>query len=155
MREFKARLKNQSGGSGTMTYFVIPFNVEEEFGSKSMVKVKVNINGFVHRGLLMPDGKGKHYMGLRKSLLDELGKKAGEEILVKMELDAEEKVIVIPDDFHKILNKKKQVKEFFDELSYAHRKEYVEWITSAKKEEIRKTRIDEAFEKLLAKVKHP
>jgi hypothetical protein len=155
MQEFKARLKNQSGGSGTMTYFVVPFNVEEKFGSKSMVKVKVSINGHVHRGLIMPDGKGKHYMGLRKSILDEVGKKAGEEILVKMEVDTEERIIVIPDDFNKILNKKKQVKEFFDELSYTNRKEYVDWITSSKKEETRKTRIDKAFEMLLSKEKHP
>ncbi len=33
------------GARGTWTYFVVPFSVEEAFGSKARVKVKGTING--------------------------------------------------------------------------------------------------------------
>jgi len=40
-------------------------------------------------------------------------------------------------------------------LSYTHRKEYVRWITEAKKEETRKNRFEKAIELLKKKTKTP
>ncbi|MEK6755204.1 MAG: YdeI/OmpD-associated family protein [Bacteroidota bacterium] len=63
--------------------------------------------------------------------------------------------IPIPKDFRSVLAKSKKIKERFDSLSYTHKKEYVRWIKSAKKEETRKARLEKAFEMLKKKVKHP
>jgi uncharacterized protein YdeI (YjbR/CyaY-like superfamily) len=46
------------------------------------------------------------------------------------------------------LKKDKDVKAFFDKLSYTHQKEYVNWITDAKKEETRQNRIAKTIEML-------
>jgi uncharacterized protein YdeI (YjbR/CyaY-like superfamily) len=40
------------------------------------------------------------------------------------------------------------MKNFFEGLSFTHRKEYVCWITDAKKEETRKARFEKAIERL-------
>jgi hypothetical protein len=54
----------------------------------------------------------------------------------------EKKEIVVPEDLKTALTKSKKAKATFDKFSYSHRKEYVEWITEAKREETRKQRLE-------------
>ena len=63
--------------------------------------------------------------------------------------------IPIPKDFRLVLAKSEKIKQYFNSLSYTHKKEYVRWIESAKKKETRKARLEKAFEMLKKKVKHP
>lgn len=56
-----------------------------------------------------------------------------------------DKTVIIPPDFKSALNKLKLLKGF-EAQSYSHKKEYVEWITTAKREETRKERIVKAVE---------
>jgi uncharacterized protein YdeI (YjbR/CyaY-like superfamily) len=48
----------------------------------------------------------------------------------------------------KELKKDKEARAFFDKLSYTHRKEYVNWVTEAKKAETRQSRIIKTIEML-------
>lgn len=61
-----------------------------------------------------------------------------------------DKTIETPADVEKAL-KKAKVLAYFDSLAYSHRKEYIQWIDSAKKEETRLKRIGQAIEKLQSK----
>jgi uncharacterized protein YdeI (YjbR/CyaY-like superfamily) len=61
--------------------------------------------------------------------------------------ETKDKTIVTPEDVAKAL-KKAKVLAYFDSLAFSHRKEYVQWIESAKKEETRTKRIEQAIEKL-------
>ena len=70
-------------------------------------------------------------------------------------IDAETKTIRLPADFGKALAKNKQEKKFFDTLSFTNRKEYVEWIVTAKREETRNQRVKETIERLSRKWKNP
>lgn len=58
--------------------------------------------------------------------------------------------IPAPDDFAKALRGSKQAKATFDNLSPSHRREYLEWITEAKREATRAKRIAQAIEMLAA-----
>nr|WP_243123471.1 MULTISPECIES: YdeI/OmpD-associated family protein [Clostridium] len=46
-----------------------------------------------------------------------------------------------------------QAKEFYESLSYSNKRKYIQWITSAKKEETKIKRMDEAIIKLKDKIK--
>ena len=59
---------------------------------------------------------------------------------------AEKKELIVPDDLKKAIAKNKKAKEVFDNFSYSHRKEYVEWITEAKTEATREKRLASAIE---------
>ena len=63
-------------------------------------------------------------------------------------IDAATKTIRLPEDFESQLSKNKKEKEFFQSLSFSNRKEYVEWIVTAKREETRATRVRESVERL-------
>jgi hypothetical protein len=67
----------------------------------------------------------------------------------------EKKEQVIPPDFLKLLNKHKDAKAKFDKLSYTHRKEYINWITEAKKEETCERRLNKAIEMIRENRKEP
>ncbi|MCB9850288.1 MAG: YdeI/OmpD-associated family protein [Phycisphaerales bacterium] len=56
------------------------------------------------------------------------------------------KKVTVPPDFAAALAKKKKALATFDGFSYSHRKEYVEWITEAKRDETRQRRIKQAVE---------
>ncbi len=56
------------------------------------------------------------------------------------------KELVVPDDLMAALKKNQQAQDAFENLSYSHKKEYVEWITEAKREETRLKRMATALE---------
>lgn len=56
------------------------------------------------------------------------------------------KELVVPDYFIAVLNRNPKARETFEKFSYSHKKEYVEWITEAKREETRQKRIQTAIE---------
>lgn len=59
---------------------------------------------------------------------------------------AAQKEIEVPEDFANAIAKNKKAKTVFEKFSPSHKKEYIEWITEAKREETRKKRIDTALE---------
>ena len=50
-----------------------------------------------------------------------------------------------PDDLAAALKKNKKAQASFESLSPSHRREYVEWITEAKREETRAKRLEQAI----------
>ncbi|NTS43867.1 YdeI/OmpD-associated family protein [Flavisolibacter sp. BT320] len=69
--------------------------------------------------------------------------------------DAATKTITLPGDMAKAFLTAPEQKAFFDTLSFTNRKEYVEWVVSAKREETRKTRVAETIERLGKGWKNP
>lgn len=70
-------------------------------------------------------------------------------------IDAKAKTIRLPDDFLAQLHKAQSEKAFFDSLSFTNKKEYVEWIVNAKRDETRATRVRESIERLAKGWKNP
>jgi len=70
-------------------------------------------------------------------------------------IDAQKKLIYLPDDFSAALKKSKKQEAFFNSLSFTNKKEYVEWIVSAKREETRTARVIESIERLGREWKNP
>lgn len=50
-------------------------------------------------------------------------------------------MVKVPDDVRAALRANPDAAAFFDELSYSHRREYVDWIEEAKREDTRQRRI--------------
>jgi hypothetical protein len=69
--------------------------------------------------------------------------------------DSKTKTITLPDDMVRAFAKNKKAKTIFDALAFSHRREYVEWVVTAKREETRLTRIEGTLNKLLEGKKNP
>ncbi len=69
--------------------------------------------------------------------------------------DSKTKTIILPDDLKLILEKNKRAKAIFDALSFSNKREYVEWVITAKREETRQNRLTKTIELLLQGNKNP
>lgn len=58
----------------------------------------------------------------------------------------EKKELVVPDYFMSALRKNKKALATFEQFNYSSKKEYVEWVTEARTEQTRKSRLDTAVE---------
>jgi hypothetical protein len=141
---FKAVIKNAGGGGA---FVEVPFDVEQEFGSKRP-KVKAMIEGVPYRGILTRMGTECHLLIVLKDIREQIGKTFGDEIKITVEPDIEPRVIEIPTELKKAFRVEKEAKAFFDKLSYTHQREYVTWINEAKKDETRQNRIVKTIEML-------
>ena len=65
------------------------------------------------------------------------------------------KEVHLPDDLSSNLQRNKKQREFFDALSFTNKKEYIEWIVTAKREETRNERIKGTIERLGKGWKNP
>jgi len=70
-------------------------------------------------------------------------------------VDPNTKEVRLPDDLAAALKKNKKEADSFMALSFSNKKEYLEWIVTAKREETRKERIQGTIERLQKKWKNP
>ena len=93
-------------------------------------------------------------LGILKALREQLGKQPGDQVKVEVWKDDAIRKVEIPPAFAALLKKEKLLPAF-EKLSYTHRKEYCRWISEAKKEETRQTRLGKAIEMLKKGIKTP
>ena len=70
-------------------------------------------------------------------------------------INPETKEVKLPEDITAALKKNKKASDFFTTLSFTNKKEYIEWIVTAKREETRKERVDGTIERLNKSWKNP
>jgi hypothetical protein len=69
--------------------------------------------------------------------------------------DSATKTITLPEDLEKAFKKNAPAKRIFDALSFSCRREYVEWVITAKRPETRAARLEGTMQKLLQGWKNP
>ncbi len=131
------------------TIFYIPFSVKEAFGINGRVYVKTFIDDYQLEGILLPSKNG-HYMVFNKDFQNILKKKRGDTIHVKLELNDEIKTLRIPDIIIQKLKHNADLLQAFNALPHYIKKEEINKIMSAKKEDTRIQRLDSLIKKLLS-----
>jgi hypothetical protein len=138
--EFNAIIKQHEGLNAA--YVEPPFDVKEVFGSQR-VKVKASFDGVEYRGSVVSMG-GCYMLGLTQEIRNKIGKGFGDEVFVTLEKDVEERTVEVPEDFATSMNCDETAVSTFQSLSFTGQKDYVNWITSAKREATRSERIIKA-----------
>ena len=60
------------------------------------------------------------------------------------------RTVTVPAELQQLFNTNKKAAGFFQSLAFTHRREYVEWIISAKRDETKQKRLVTTLEKLIA-----
>ena len=162
---FTAVIQNAGGGGA---FVEIPFDVEAAFGSKKP-KVKALIEGVPYRGTLTrtpalapgrlaptgsrPErgasvGGPNHMLIVLKGIRAQIGKTFGDEVEVTVEPDAGPRTVEIPPELAKAFRKENAAGAYFNSLAFSHKREYVNYILEAKKEETRLRRVAQTIELL-------
>ncbi len=111
--------------------------------------VTVTVNGHALALRLARMG-GENLIGLNKAMRAEAGVEVGETVEVEIAADAAPRTVEVPDDLAAALAADEQAAAAFEKLAYSHRKEYVRWVTEAKREQTRADRIAKAVEMVRA-----
>jgi Bacteriocin-protection, YdeI or OmpD-Associated/Domain of unknown function (DUF1905) len=152
-KKYKFRGKIEPAGMGG-TFVFFPYDAQQEFGIRGNVPVKATLGGIAYTGSLIKHGHPRHMLHVPKAIREEMGKGVGDTLDVVLWKDEEVRTLEVPAELERVM-KREGLMEFFDSLSYTHRKEYCRWISEAKKEETRAKRLEKAVVMMRAKVKTP
>jgi Bacteriocin-protection, YdeI or OmpD-Associated/Domain of unknown function (DUF1905) len=141
-KRFTADLE-RAGTSSAM--LPIPFDVKEAFG-RARPPVRVTIRGHTWRTTPAVYG-GVSYIGLNKDVRTAAGVDVGDRVRVELELDTEPRTVALPRDLRTALEKD-GLRAAFNDLSFTHRREYVEWVEGAKRADTRTRRVAETVRRV-------
>jgi hypothetical protein len=142
---FKARLIGR-GPAKAWAFLPIPAAVTQHLATRARVPVAGTMNGASFRSSLMPQGDGSHAMMVNQDLRTRAGATIGDMVSVSLGLDVAPRTVTVPTDLASKFAP--DAARRFAALSYSHRKEYVDWITSARKPETRARRVEETIKRL-------
>jgi hypothetical protein len=100
----------------------IPFDVKKEWG-KARAPVAAEINGHTFRSTVAVYG-GRYLLGLNRHVRESAGVRAGDRVVVDLELDTAERVVEPPPELRAAFAHDPELRAFFDSLSFTHRNEY-------------------------------
>jgi len=109
-------------------------------GGKKAFPVIVTVNGAT-LSLRLARMKGENMIGLAKAVRAEAGVDIGGTYAVEIALDATERTVEVPEDLAAALAVDPAVGAAFAALAPSHRKEFVRWVTEARRAETRADRV--------------
>lgn len=101
--------------------------------------MRVTFDGIAYRGSIVTMG-GVKMLGVTKAILAEAGKAEGDMLAIVARNDDTPRVVEVPDEIAKAFRSSKVARKYFGSLSYSHQREYIGYITEARKPETRAKR---------------
>jgi bacteriocin resistance YdeI/OmpD-like protein/uncharacterized protein DUF1905 len=142
---FRARIRPSDRGGHLVD---VPPDVVAALGGKGRIQVAATFEGVPYRGSIVRMGGGA-VLGVQKAIMAEAGVSTGDTLTVVVENDEAPREVEIPDELAKALRKHRVARETFASLSYSHRREYVGYVTEARKPETRARRVERTIEMLV------
>ena len=136
-------------GGKSATGIPVPAEVVAELGAGKRPAVSVTINRHTYRSTIAVMG-ARFMLPLSAENRAAAGVAAGDEIDVEVALDAEPRVVIVPDDLAAALTAEPEAKRAFESMSYSHQRRHVLAIEGAKAAETRARRVAKAIEMLRA-----
>lgn len=131
----------------TATGIEVPAEVVDALDAGQRPAVLVTVNGHTYRTTVARMG-GQYLLPVSAQVRAASGASAGEGLDVDIELDTEPRTIDPPDDLAAELAADPALRAAWDGLSFTHRREHAEALTSAKKPETRQRRLAKTVEML-------
>jgi hypothetical protein len=143
-RSFEVILKG--GKKGELAGWIeVPFSVEELFGTRGRVPVKVTVNGLTYRSSMSNMGGGCHIIPVRRDRAEKANARAGEKVSVTIEHDTAKRTVTPPKELKALLAKNAKAKAGWDAFSFTHKREWAEAIRDAKRPETKQKRLAQAI----------
>jgi len=143
---FESRLESDQGAC----FIRVPPRTLTALGQGKRLPVRVTINGYSYRTTIAVYG-GKSYLGVRREVREAAGVAAGDQLTVGLEYDAEPRTVDLPDALRSALEADAAAAAAFEKLSYTRKKEFIHWVTGAKRADTQSRRMEQAIETLRAR----
>lgn len=128
----------------SVVYF--PHPAREHFDTNGRVNVKIVVDGHEFDSTLLPSHNG-HYFVYNAAIKKAVGKGLGDKVQVTLEKCEEKREVIIPDHISIALNENAALDRFLEMPDYIKREE-INKIESAKRDETRSKRLQALIDKL-------
>ena len=147
---FKAKLLRPAtpGRGGSWTYLILPKTASAKLPTRGMTTVDGTINGYPFRATLEPDGQKSHWLKVTKKTMEAANASVGDVVTLELMPVGEEPEPKVPADLRKALAAAPKAKALWSDITPIARKDWIHWITSAKRQETRARRIVNACDML-------
>ena len=139
----KQTFKTTLHQTGNNTGIVVPAEIVEALGGGKRPALNVTVNGFAYLSSLATMG-GQYMISFSSDKRVATGLNGGDKIAVTLELDTAPRVMDVPPDLQKALEKDKAAKAYFATLSYSNQRRHIDPINDAKTPETRARRIEKS-----------
>lgn len=146
--EFDSEIR-QLEGKIKWSVFYFPYSAAEEFGSKGNIPVLITVDGHKFEHTLLPSRNG-HYLAYNEFIRKAVGKDIGDTVHITLEKDTKERKYTAPPHIEKALKEKGVLVQYLKQPDYLKR-EQVNFIEVAKKEETKQNRLNKLISLLEGK----
>ena len=143
-QRFKTTL-SPAGEGGAWTGIFLTQEQSSGLGKRGRVAVSLTINGHPFKAFAAPIGDGTHGIVVNKQMQKKAAVAPLQEVDITLAVDMEPRSVAVPAELAARLRDSPRAATFFEELAYTHKKDFVTWITGAKREETRERRLDETI----------
>jgi hypothetical protein len=134
-------------GQGTQSFLELPPELVAALGRGKKPPIRLTLKGYTYRTTVAVYG-GQYLVPVRREVREAAGIVFDEPIEVTVELDIDERTVDVPPELLSAFEVEPKLHAVFDGLSFTARKELVESITQAKRDETRRRRLAQALEQL-------
>jgi hypothetical protein len=128
----------------------LPRDASTALPSRGMVAVDGHLAGHAFTALLQPDGEGGHWLKLPRALWQAAGADAGIEVSLALASAQQEPELPLPQDLRQALAAAPAAQAQWKTLTPAARRDFIQWLATAKQAETRHRRIHTACDMLAA-----
>ena len=147
---------DQSEKGGSWTFLVVPKNASAKLPSRGMTAIQGTLNGVAFQATLEPDGQKSHWLKVDRKLSEAARADAGDVVTLEIAPAAEEPEPELPADLRKALaTAAPKARKLWLDITPVARRDWIQWITSAKREETRVRRIKNACSMLAGGKRRP
>jgi hypothetical protein len=145
MIRFEAKLMSPAdAGRAAWTFLVLPSRASARLPTRGMTTVEGTLNGRPFKANLEPDGRKSHWLKVSRKLREQAGAEPGDVVSLAIEPARVELEARVPPDLRKALEAHRAARAAWKDISPAARRDWIQWITTAKRPETRARRIANA-----------
>ncbi|HUF71850.1 MAG TPA: YdeI/OmpD-associated family protein [Gammaproteobacteria bacterium] len=147
---FKAKLLRPATPEGaSWTFLVVPKNASAKLPTRGMTTVEGTINDHRFKATLAPDGRRRHWLKVDSKMSKAAGAAAGDTVTLEVLPAVKEPEPRVPADLRKARAAAPEARATWSDITPVARRDWIHWITSAKRQETRARRVRNACDMLV------
>lgn len=139
---FKAKLMRPAAPKGaSWSFLVLPKNASAKLRTRSTITVQGVMNDHPFRAALAPDGQGSHWLKVNRKMREGAGAQVGDVVTLEITSTGKDFEPRMPADLRKALAAAAKARAVWSDITLTGRRDWILWITSAKRPETRARRV--------------
>jgi hypothetical protein len=147
---FQAKLLRPAAKGASWSFLILPESASAKLPTRGMTTVEGAINGPPFRATLEPDGRRGHWLKVTGKLREAARAEIGDMVVLEIAPAEREPEPRVPGDLRKALAAAPKARAVWSDITPIARRDWIQWITSAKKPETRTRRVNNACDMLAA-----